>query len=207
MRIRIPRRPRKTPRPKKTIVQAMKDASKVLPKKGQTPPKNVFTGQTKPTRISPITGKPVKRKSTGITTPQVKKRKVTGTPTPNPRAIADARRMSPNVDTRMKQLSIDRGRTKGVKSSVMDKSLGIDARMAALAKERRAKGQYKSRSRAALDAARKKAIATARNRVRATAALKGLGNRAVKGSSLNRNVRGLRQFVGARVGRKRRSRI
>ena len=195
MRIRIPRRPRKTPRPKKTIVQAMKDASKVLPKKGQTPPKNVFTG----------TGKPVKRKSTGITTPQVKKRKVTGTPTPNPRAIADARRMSPNVDTRMKQLSIDRGRTKGVKSSVMDKSLGIDARMAALAKERRAKGQYKSRSRAALDA-RKKAIATARNRVRATAALKGLGNRAVKGSSLNRNVRGLRQFVGARTGR-RKSRI
>ena len=185
MRIRIPRRPRKTPRPKKTIVQAMKDASKVLPKKGQTPPKNVFTGQTKPTRISPITGKPVKRKSTGITTPQVKKRKVTGTPTPNPRAIADARRMSPNIDTRMKQLSIDRGRTKGAKSSVMDKSLGIDARMAALAKERKAKGQLKSRSRAAL---------------------RGLGNKAVKRSSLNRNVTGLRRFVGSRVGR-RKSRI
>jgi len=180
MRIRIPRRPRKTPRPKKTIVQAMKDASKVLPKKGQTPPKNVFTGQTKPTRISPITGKPVKRKPTGTPRP----RKTTPQP-PETRALADARRMSPNIDTRMKQLSIDRGRTKGAKSSVMDKSLGIDARMAALAKERKAKGQLKSKPRAAL---------------------RGLGNKAVKRSSLNRNVTGLRRFVGSRVGR-RKSRI
>ena len=184
MRIRTPRKkPTGTPRPKKTIVEAMKDASKVLPKKGQTPPKNVLTGQTN--RISPITGKPVKRKPTGTPRP----RKTTPQP-PETRALADARRMSPNVDTRMKQLSIDRGRTKGAKSSVMDKSLGIDARMAALARERRAKGQYKSKSRASLDA-RKKAIATARNRARAIAALRGLGNRAVKGSSLNRNLRGI----------------
>jgi len=140
MRIRRPRRrPTGTPRPKRTISQAMKDAAKTITKRRQGA-KNVLTG---------MTGRPAP-----------KRRKITGTPrprttTPKPpetRQLADMRRMSPNIDTRMKQLSIDRGRTKGAKSSVMDKSLGIDARMAALAKERRAKGQYKSRARVASDA-------------------------------------------------------
>jgi len=179
MRIRI-RRPRRkptgTPRPKRTIVQAMKDAAKTLPKRLQTPPRNTLTGKVK------------KRKPTGTPRPR--------TTTPKPpetRQLADARRMSPNVDTRMKQLSIDRGRTKGVKSSVMDKSLGIDARMAALAKERRAKGQYKSRARVASDA-RKKALASA-------------ASRRVRGNTAKPNVTGIRRAMASYMRRRRKSRI
>lgn len=181
MKIRTPRRrPTGTPRPKRTISQAMNDAAKILPKKGQTPPKNVFTGMTG----RPAPERRLKRKPIGTPRPR--------TTTPKPpetRQLADMRRMSPNIDTRMKQLSIDRGRTKGAKSSVMDKSLGIDARMAALAKERRAKGQSKSRARVSADA-RKKAMASALSR-------------RVRGNTAKPNLRGI---ASMRI-RRRKSRI
>ena len=51
-------------------------------------------------------------------------------------AIANRQRNSKDIEKRMKQLAIDRGRTKGTKSTVGDRSLDIEKRMKQLAIER-----------------------------------------------------------------------
>lgn len=130
-RRRTPRTLSKTQGPKKSLPELIKSA------KGA---KNVFTGMTR--RPAPKRRKPI-----GTPTP----RKTTQKP-PETRQLADMRRMSRDIDTKMKQLSIDRGRTKGAKSTIGDRSTSADEKMAALAKERRAKRQYKSRARVASDA-------------------------------------------------------
>tara|TARA_E500000305_G_C3896700_1_gene176745 strand:- start:30 stop:596 length:567 start_codon:yes stop_codon:yes gene_type:complete len=50
---------------------------------------------------------------------------------------ANQRRTSKNIEQRVKQAGIDRGRIKGTKSTVGDKSVGIEQRMKALAAERK----------------------------------------------------------------------